>query len=250
MSARLISLAAGVMIEHPPEVVVSAAAAAGWPACGIWYDPETWSAVRLREVRNRLDDTGVIALDIEPIIVGPGPDPTAGIVEAAIALDTRFILFTSRIDDWSTVIDRFGRACDLAAPAGITVVCEFLPIFPLATLADAARVVASAQRPNSGVLIDNLHLRSSGATPDDVAGYDGSLFPYLQIADAPLIAPHNLLDEALNGRSWPGEGGLPIAKLEALIPGVPISYEVRSKVLRDGLPDPFERAAYARARIA
>ena len=134
------------MIEHPPEVVVSAAAAAGWPACGIWYDPETWSAVRRREVRNRLDDTGVVALDIEPIIVGPGADPTDGIVEAARALDARFILFTSRIDDWSTVIDRFGRACDLAAPAGITVVCEFLPIFPLATLADAARVVASAGR--------------------------------------------------------------------------------------------------------
>ena len=246
---RLLSLAAGVMIEHRPEVVVSAAAAAGWPACGIWFDAETWSPSRERDIKQRLDDTGVVALDIEPIIVGPGPDPTDAIVAAAETLGTRFILFTSRSDDWALVIERYGRACDLAAPSGIIVVCEFLPIFPLATLADAARVVTAAGRPNSGVLIDNLHLRSSGAVPAAVSAYDVSLFPYIQIADAPLLAPDNLLDEALNGRSWPGDGGLPISELLLLVPDVPISFEVRSKPLRDGWPDAFERASYSWSKV-
>ena len=124
------------MIDIPPADVVSAAAAAGWPACGIWFDPDVWTDAGEREIRRRLDDTGVVPLDIEPIIVAPGPDPTDRLVQAAAALGARFILFTSRVGDWPLVIERFGRACDLAAAADprITVVYEFLPIFPLATI--------------------------------------------------------------------------------------------------------------------
>lgn len=254
MSKRLLSLAAGVMIEFPAEDVVSAAAAAGWPACGIWFDLEQWSDAREREIKRRLDDTGVIALDIEPIIVGVGDDPTDRLVDAAAALGARFILFTSRIGDWDVVIERFGRACDRAQSAdpSITVVYEFLPIFPLATIVDAHRVVTEAARPNSAILVDNLHLRSSGAVPSDVARYDRSLFPYVQIADAPLRAPSDgaaLYDEAINGRSWPGDGQLPIDELLAVIPDVPISYEVRSAATREAFPDPVERAKYGWSRV-
>jgi sugar phosphate isomerase/epimerase len=254
MSERLLSLAAGVMIDIAPAEVVAASAAAGWPACGIWFDPEVWTDASEREIRRRLDDTGVVALDIEPIIVGPGPDPTDRLVEAAAALEARFILFTSRVGDWPLVVERFGRACDLAAAADprITVVYEFLPIFPIATLADAARIVSGAARPNSAILVDNLHLRSSGAEPAAVGAYDVGLFPYLQIADAPRTAPEGLpalLDEALNGRSWPGDGELPIAELLAAVPDVPLSFEIRSAATRDGWPDPYERAAYGWSRV-
>ncbi len=243
------------MIDIPPADVVSAAGAAGWPACGIWFDQDVWTDAGEREIRRRLDDTGVIPLDIEPIIVGPGPDPTDRIVAAAAALGARFILFTSRVGEWPLVIERFGRACDLAAAAdpNITVVYEFLPIFPIATLADAHRVVREAARPNSGILIDNLHLRSSGATPSAVTGYDPALFPYVQIADAPLAVPEGgpagLMEEALHGRSWPGDGGLPIDEFMVAVPDVPISYEVRSRATREGWPDAFERAKYGWERV-
>ena len=53
MTKRLLSLAAGVMIEFSPADVVSAAAAAGWPACGIWFDPEAWSDAGEREIKRR-----------------------------------------------------------------------------------------------------------------------------------------------------------------------------------------------------
>jgi len=65
---RLLSLAAGVQPDVAPADMVSVAFAAGWPAVGIWFDGKTWSDSASREVRRRLDDTGVIALDIEPII--------------------------------------------------------------------------------------------------------------------------------------------------------------------------------------
>jgi sugar phosphate isomerase/epimerase len=156
-------------------------------------------------------------------------------------------LFTSRKKDLQANIDRYAQACDFAAPHGITIVCEFLPIFPLNTLPMAADIVCQANRPNSGVLIDNLHLSRSGSTPSDVATYDKSLFPYIQIADAPAQLPtkfEELLDEAINGRSCPGEGALPIAELLRVVPDVPISFEVRSRALRDGFTDATERAKH------
>ena len=65
---RLRSLAAGVQIDVAPADMVTVAHDAGWPAVGIWFDGKTWTNETSREVRRRLDDTGVIALDIEPII--------------------------------------------------------------------------------------------------------------------------------------------------------------------------------------
>lgn len=252
-SRRLHSLAAGVLVDVEPEVAVRAAADAGWPACGIWFDPATWTARRTSEVRRILDDTGTTALDIEPIIVGSRTDPTDALIEAGAALGARFVLFTSVSDDWPVVTERFARACDRAAPAGITVVCEFLPIFPLATLDRALSIVRSVERPNAGVLVDNLHLRSAGLTPAALDGLDPALLPYLQVCDAPLEAPQDpvaLVTEARDGRLWPGEGALPIDELLAAVPGVPLSYEVRSSTDRERFADPRERAAHGWAAVA
>ena len=134
----------------------------------------------------------------------------------------------------------------MAQPYGITVVCEFLPIFPLNTLSMATEIVRSADASNGGVLIDNLHLSRSGSSVEDVQTMPSELFPYLQICDAVAERPTEfggLLDEALNGRLCPGEGSLPIAELLQAIPEVPLSFEVRSQFLRD-IADPVERAKY------
>jgi sugar phosphate isomerase/epimerase len=235
------------MIDITPEAAVIAAATAGWPACGVWFDADTWTRARSRAVRDALDATGTVALDIEPIIVTADGDHTDAVVAAGADIGARFVLFTSRVDDWPHVIDRFGHACDRAAEAGLTVVCEFLPIFPLATLRTALHVVEAAARPNGGVLVDNLHLRSSGATPADLAGVDRKLLPYLQLADAPAVAPLGtaaLVAEALDHRRWPGEGELPVDELLAAVADVPISYEVRSRAMRETFPDPLERARH------
>lgn len=251
--ARLHSLAAGVLVDTDPVVAVRAAAAAGWPATGIWFDPDSWTAQRTRDLRRVLDDTGIVALDIEPIIVGTATDPTDALIDAGAELGARFVLFTSLSDDWPMVTERFARACDLAAAASMSVVCEFLPIFPLATLDRALDIVQSAGRPNAGVLIDGLHLRSAGLTPAALARIDPAMFPYIQVCDAAATTPTDrgeLVDEARHGRSWPGEGGLPVEDLMTVIGDVPVSYEVRSRVDRERFPDPFDRAAHGWTSIA
>ena len=66
--SRLLSIAAGVHPDLAPVRMVEVAASAKWPACGVWFDAKTWTEATSRDVKRRLDETGVVALDIEPII--------------------------------------------------------------------------------------------------------------------------------------------------------------------------------------
>jgi len=214
---RLLSLAAGVQTDVAPADMVTVAHEAGWPAVGIWFDGKVWDDKTSREVRQRLDDTGIVALDIEPIIPSvEGNDFAEQLIEAAVIIGAQHILFTSRLKDQARTTERYQQVCELAEPHGIKVVCEFLPIFPLNTLSMAADIVGTSGVLNGGVLIDNLHLSRSGSSIDDVKAMPIDLFPYLQICDAPAQCPTDfagLLDEALNGRLCPGEGSLPIVEL-------------------------------------
>jgi sugar phosphate isomerase/epimerase len=243
---RLLSISAGVHPDLSPADMASTAARAGWPACGIWFDGTTWSDRTTAEVRRRLDDTGIVALDVEPIIPAAGSDDHAArLVEAAAILGARFVLFTSRLKDHSATANRYAEVCAMAEPHGITVVCEFLPIFPLSSIEIAAHVVAGAGSNNTGILVDNLHLSRSGGSIADVRRLGIEKFPYLQISDAPSEPPTDLgalVDEALNGRLLPGEGGLPIMELLDAVPDVALSFEVRSRFLRETYVDPVDRA--------
>ena len=123
---------------------------------------------------------------------------------------------------------------------------EFLPIFSVSTLAAAADIAAEVSRSNIGVLVDTLHLARSGGTAVDLGLFNPTLFPYLQLADAPLIladsSPAGLREEALFGRLLPGEGALPLAETLRAVPHVPVSIELRSRALCEYYPDPVERA--------
>lgn len=246
--ARLVSIAAGVHPDLDPARMVEVAASAKWPACGIWFDADTWTEATTHDVKRRLDDTGVVALDLEPVIPAADHDDHGErVIEAAAAIGARHVLFTSRLPDLSATISRFATLCDIAKGCGVTLVCEFLPIFPLRSLAMANDVVSRLPVDVAGILVDNLHLSRSGGTIDEVREIDVHRFPYLQIADAVANGPSEfsaLLDEALNGRLLPGDGALPIEELLAAVPLVPLSFEVRSRALRDGFTDPVERARH------
>jgi hypothetical protein len=51
-----------------------------------------------------------------------------------------------------------------------------------------------------------------------------------------------LRDEALYGRLLPGDGALPLAETLEEVPGVPLSFELRSKFLMTTHPNPVDRA--------
>lgn len=244
-----LSLAAGVLPEFEPAEVVSAAAAAGFGLVGVWFDPETWSDARAREVRRRLDETGVAALDMEPVFVTPEGDCGFELIDAAAEVGARNVLTVSRGLEPARFADRFAALCDHAAPAGISVVVEPTLLYSVATLAEAAEVVALAGRPNGAILADNLHLDRAGGNAIEVLGLlDPALLRYAQVCDGPARPAEGsragLFSDARDERRLLGEGGLPVWEFLAALPvDIPLSLEIRSRELRERYPDAAERAA-------
>ena len=246
MSRRLLSLAAGTVLDVDPPGTVDVAAHSGFDAVGIWFDPESWTAETTRAVAARLQAGAITALDMEPVILGRGTDPGDALVDTAAELGVRHVLVASGPADRSAVVDRLGELCRRAEGADLVLVIEFLPIFTVGTLDAAVAIVEEIGHPQAAVLVDTLHLARSGGTPSDLAAVPSRLFPYLQLADAPAEPPGAdrgaLRDEALNGRLLPGDGELPLGEVLAAVPDVPLSLELRSAALMTSYPDPNERA--------
>ncbi|HUS42293.1 MAG TPA: TIM barrel protein [Ilumatobacteraceae bacterium] len=240
---RLLSLAAGVCPETGPADFVEACADAGWQACGIWFDRDSWTDAVAADVRQRLDDTGLIALDMEPVFVTPEGDHGERMIEAAATVGARNLLVVSRGVDDQRFAERFAELCDLAAPHGIGCSLEFMAFMSIRDLPQSLAVLDAVDRPNAAVLIDHLHLDRTGGTIADVAAIEPSRLPYAQLCDAPAIAPEVLYTEALDGRLLLGDGGLPILELVAVLPEhTALSMEIRSAALRSAFPDSTDRA--------
>ena len=256
-TVRTLSLAAGTILDVGPAAAIEVAFQAGFPAVGVWFDASTFTESIAWDVKKRCDALGMIALDIEPIMLVPegssSSDNGEAIVDAAIIIGARNILVASRDTDNGRVAERLRVLAERLDGTEIRLVLEFLPILGVRTLTQASAIVADADHPKLGVLVDNLHLSRAGHQPSDLASLDRRLLPYLQVCDAPLHPVDSgipsLLHEALHGRLLPGEGGLPIDELLAIVPEVPISLELRSEFLRTSYSDPVERARVVRASM-
>ena len=249
MVQRLLSLAAGSLPEFSPVEVVHAAAEAGWPACGIWFEAKDWTAHTTAQVRTAFESSGLVPLDIEVVWIHPGdPDPDhERQIAAGGEIGARNVLIVSSDPNREATKRRFEQLCDLAQTAGMNACLEFLPITEIKSLADARDVVEAVAHPAGRILIDPVHLARSGGTPDDVAATPASLFSYAQFCDGPATLPdqemETILTDAVDGRLMPGAGGLPLAALlEALAPDLPLSVEMRSKSVRDAYADATARA--------
>jgi len=250
VSEHLLSLAAGVLPEFPPDAIVAAAAAAGYPASGIWFDPATWTDATTGQVVRELRANGLTALDIEVIWIRPGrelDDAARRLIAAGGELGARNVLIVSANPDPVETRHQFGALCELAQAAGMRAVLEFLMIGSVRTLDEALAVVRDVGHPAAGVLVDALHLQRCGASPDDLRGVDARLLPYAQLCDGPTALVdadyQAFLVDAVDGRSAPGEGGLPLRRLLEVLPaGIPLSLEVRSRAYRDRYPDAVDRA--------
>ena len=245
MTSRLLSLAAGVCPDTGPADFVDACANAGWDACGIWFDADTWTDTVAAGVRRRLDDTGLIALDMEPVFVTPDGDHGNRMIEAAATVGARNLLVVSRGVDDDHFAERFGELCDLAAPHGIGCSIEFLAFMSVSSLGQSIDILDRVNRPNGGVLIDGLHLARTDGTPADVASVAPARLAYAQLCDAPAEAPEDAYADALDGRSTLGDGGLPVRELVDALPAhTALSMEMRSAALRSTFPDATDRARH------
>lgn len=263
---RPISLAALTVLELTPPEMVACAAEAGFSHVGIRLLPATATEPRydivgdtplLREVEQRLADTGVKVLDVE--IFRIKPDTRAADYEAAIATAARLgaseLLVAGNDPHEARLIDSFAAFCELADSYGLGVGLEFMPWTDARDLTQAARIVRQAGCDNAGVLIDAFHLSRSRSRIEDIASIAPARLHFMQLCDVPAAIPPTLdaiLAEARAERRFPGEGGLDlVGLLRAMPPDIPLSIEVptHTLALTVGATERARRALAATRRV-
>ena len=250
MTQRLLSLAAGNLPEFSPVDVAIAAAATGWPAAGIWFDADTWSARTTKDVRDVYESHTLTPLDIEVIWIHPGAaDPDhERLLAAGAEIGAQNALIVSSEPNLENTKRRFDALCRTAESFGLNACLEFLPITEIKTLEQALDVIESVQHPRGKLLLDTLHLIRSGGSISGISKIPLEYLTYAQPCDAPAALPQQgdnpLLLDAVDGRQLLGEGGLPLRQfIQALPADLPLSPEIRSRALRERYPEAAERAA-------
>lgn len=245
----MLSLAAGVLPDHTPQTTARAAGAAGWNATGVWIERDTWTDATTRELRSVLDGEGLPALDAEVVWLMPGPpdDHHRRVVDIARALGAPNVLVVSSDPDDAATAAKLRTLCE-HGDGEVRIALEFALFTKVKSIAQASAILRAVDHPAAAMLIDPLHLERSGGAPADVAQVPRAWLPYAQFCDAgPLTFDMSdtaaIIEEAVDRRLDPGEGVLPLdALLGAMPSGLPLSVELRSKALRDGYPDPVDRA--------
>ncbi|MEL6875631.1 MAG: sugar phosphate isomerase/epimerase [Pseudomonadota bacterium] len=252
---HILSLAAGTLPEFAPPAVAEAAGIAGFSHVGFTIEPDQWNTAMLRSTKQALRDHNLSVLDVEVIWIPEGgavDDSHKLIIEAGAELSAPNVLVVSAEPDQDCTAAALHQLCEWAAPAGMQVSLEFLMITAVQSLDTAISIVEKADHEAAGVLIDTLHFCRAGHQPADLTAKDPGLFAYTQICDGNAeCAPgfETWLEDAIDLRSVPGEGELPVHNIMTALPdNIPLSLEIRSRRWRDAFPDAADRAKAIHAK--
>lgn len=256
------SLAHLSMINVAPVRLAAVAAEAGYEFTGFRLTPSPSTGVdhrilgdptALAGLRRAVDDAGVGILDVEVVrMKGPAAvEEAKPLIEAAAALDARYVIATVEDDDPARRVDTLVAVAQLAADHGTAIAVEFMLFSSARTLAECVEVVRQAAQPNVVVLADVLHLVRSGGSPDDLRRYPAEMFPYAQVCSAPgsepAPDPEQARAEGVRGRLMPDDGDLPVREFVDALPDDCI-LSVESPLA--GQADPADPAALAIALLA
>ena len=220
-------------LDAEPEVMIETAAQAGFEGVGLRIFPPrhapdkypvTGDIVRTRALRRRADDAGIRIFEAESFGIDGNfaPDPCARALETAAELGAGVIVSAGIDEDAGRLAANYRWLAEAAAQYDILMVMEFMPYRGMKTLGAALQMHRVVDHANARLLVDAIHLSRSGAGVADIAAIaDRSIIGHFHICDAPARPPERLEDkltESREGRLYPGEGGLPLRELVALLP--------------------------------
>lgn len=237
-----------------PFAMVQAAGAGGFSASGIrltghrpgdeWpFDPADPAHIaRMQQTMKAANVTLVNACTYR-FTADTNPADYALVLAACKALGIDTLICNSFDAIEAVTAGNLAAVADMAAPLGIRLALEFIPVSAVRDLDQAWRMVKATGRANIGLVIDALHLWRSGGTVADIVAADPSYLFAVQICDGPLAPPADLKAEMRSGRLLPGAGEFDLAGLLAAMPeGAEI--EVETPGAASGTP--AERAAQVR----
>ncbi|MEJ6595388.1 TIM barrel protein [Parasphingorhabdus sp.] len=250
---HILSLAAGTLPEFLPQKVACAAGQAGFSHTGFTIEPEKWNQQAKRATLDAIRAHELSVLDVEVVWIAEGgklTDDHKCIIDAGLELGAANVLVVSSEPDHDRTADALRQLCLWAAPGNMRVALEFLMITAVHSMDEALDIIRKAGHPAAALLIDTLHFQRAGHRPEELAKMETCLLPYTQICDGNLDCDSSFeayLEDAIDLRSCPGEGALPVADvIKALPKHIALSLEIRSKAYRDQFPDPTDRAIAVR----
>jgi sugar phosphate isomerase/epimerase len=249
---------------------VAAAAAGGFSAISLWgrdYRVARDEGLSDRDIRSLLDDHGLSVGELDPawwwlpgaseIHIPPEHDqehifrytePELFAVTDAVgarSLNAVDVFGGSWSMDEAAVA--FAGLCDRAADHGLLVHLEFFPWSRVPDLGTAWQIVAAADRPNGGLMIDAWHYFRSNPDGELLRSIPGRCILGLQLSDAPATPEADPLHATLHERLLPGDGELPLrtllADVQATSTEAPFGVEVFSDALHAQDPEEVGRLA-------
>jgi sugar phosphate isomerase/epimerase len=188
----------------------------------------------LRQTRTALASTGVRVHDIELARILEGVEPRSYLpaMEVAAELGAKAVLSSIWGGERDYYVEKFGELCDLAAPLGLTVDLEYVPIATVRNLAQAADVLSTVRRPNAGLMIDMHHFHRARDNPSDLDALPREWFHFAHLCDAPAEIPterQEMIRIMREARLYVGEGGIDVADILRHIPRCVYSIELPNK---------------------
>jgi sugar phosphate isomerase/epimerase len=202
----------------------AAAAAAGFRGMGLMHSDLQQILTRYRpaEVRAILADHDIRHLEFE-FVTGWLEDGAAGqaatamlddLLAASAELGARHIKIGPDMNahEWPLphMVERFAALCARARAAGTAVALEIMPWSNLRTIDQGLAVVAGADAPNGGLLLDIWHLARGGVPYADIRKIPVALIQHVELDDADAAVTGTLIEDTLDRRRLCGHGALDV----------------------------------------
>jgi sugar phosphate isomerase/epimerase len=246
-----------------PLETIDVAAAAGFPSVSIRiagrrksdeFPQILGNASALREIRQRIDDSGLRLSSIMPhqFYEEVTRGDIAKTVDAALELRPDFVLCNDYVPN-DGILEMVGPLAEAVADANIRIAIEFTKYSETRSLTHTLERIRQSGKPNLQVVIDALHLDRSGGTNAEVAATPREKIAFAQLCDAKRRTDNPssqmLMEEARTARLEPGEGDIDLyGFLDALPRDVEIEYELPNPRNHDLSPLQRAERAYATFR--
>jgi sugar phosphate isomerase/epimerase len=241
-------------------------AAAGADCSGIGIRPRDYGRARIAgltdaDMRAVLSEHAVEVVEHQALRKWAYPDDRGRTDEddlwaIADALGGGYVIaITAEIPDTrEAVAMRLAALAGRAAEHGLDVALEFLPWTDVPDAATAWELVAAADRPNVGVLVDAWHLFRGTGDLGQVRAIPADRIVAVHLADADAEVVGTLPEDTISRRRIPGEGALPLVELVRALDEIGSRPRYAVEVLSDeqrALPasDAARRAADGARRV-
>lgn len=243
-----------------------AAAKAGYTGMGLVHADlvANTTSMGLAGIKRVLDDHGIRHVEVEFLSdwFVPSSDlrrkasdqARRELLEAAAALGARNLkispeLFATQAPDIALLRDEFARLCEEGRQAGTTVVMEMMPFTNVRTIDTAMEIIARADQPNGGLLLDIWHLVRGGMDYSEIAKIPARFLKAIELDDADEKIVGTLFEDTRFSRRLCGEGtfDVPAFLKEVVAAGFNAPYygvEIISETYRKQPLDVMARSSY------